>query len=394
MNFEKVKEYLESLEQQFGVRCTDCIVLQNHRVVFRHLNGTADVEKKRSLTEDNLHNIFSASKVMTMIAVMQLVEQGMICLTDTLCKYLPEYKDMYVVDDFDLTDFTANYKFIFGWPDTNVKRSLAKTNITIEQMMSMTAGFSYNVAAPSTLRVLDNNPHASTQQIIRAFAENTLLYEPGTRYAYSYAHDILVAVVEVVSGMKFGDYMRKNVFDPVEVEDIWYQVPVSEMYRMTELYAYDPQSGKHVAQTENGARINDTYESGGAGIGCTVDAYSKVLDALANGGVAANGARILKSESIDEMRRNRLNEQQLADFHIGGKLEYGYGLGVRTLLDPSRSKSPVGEFGWDGAAGAYVLADPTNRLAVFYVQAAVESGPAFATIHPTLRDLVYDAIGA
>ena len=73
-------------------------------------------------------------------------------------------------------------------------------------------------------------------------------------------------------------------------------------------------------------------------------------------------------------------------------MEYGYGLGVRTLMDPTKSKSPMGEFGWDGAAGAYVLADPENHLAIFYVQAARESGPAFAEIHPTLRDLVYTAI--
>ena len=84
--------------------------------------------------------------------------------------------------------------------------------------------------------------------------------------------------------------------------------------------------------------------------------------------------------------------QQLEDFHIGGKNEYGYGLGVRTLLDPDASKSPLGEFGWDGAAGAYVLADPQNHLALFYVQAAPDSSSAFSTIHPTLRDLVYDAV--
>ena len=134
------------------------------------------------------------------------------------------------------------------------------------------------------------------------------------------------------------------------------------------------------------------YESGGAGIACTVEDYSKVIDALANGGAGADGARILKPESIAKMSENRLNEQQLKDFHIGGKLEYGYGLGVRTLLDPTASKSPLGEFGWDGAAGAYVLIDPVNHLSLFYVQAAPDSGTAFSDIHPTLRDLVYDSL--
>lgn len=392
MNFEKVTEYLDSLKEQFGVRCTDCIVLLNHEPIYRHLTGTMDFEDTKPLTKKNLHDIFSASKVMTMIAVMQLVEQGKIILDDELSKYLPEFADMSVVDDFDLTDFVSNGKFLFGWPSAKDKKSPAKNKIIIHDMMSMTAGFSYNLGSESARRLLQDNPHASTREIVRAWAENPLLYEPGTRYAYSYAHDILAAVVEVVSGMKFSDYMRKNIFEPLGASDMYYQIPESEKNRLTVLYGYDAESGKHVPQTVNLARINDTYESGGAGIACTVESYSKVLDILANEGIGANGVQILKPESIAQMSQNRLNEQQLADFHIGGKHEYGYALGVRTLLDPSKSKSPFGEFGWDGAAGAYVLADPKNHLAVFYVQAALDSGPAFSTIHPMLRDLIYDAI--
>ncbi len=392
MNFEKVSEYLDSLKEQFGVRCTDCIVLFEHVPVYRHLTGTMDFEDTKPLTEDNLHDIFSASKVMTMVAVMQLVEQGKISLDDELSGYLPEFADMSVADDFDLTDFVSNGKFLFGWPSAKDKKFPARNKILIHDMMSMTAGLSYNLGSVSTRRLLQDNPHASTREIVRAWAENPLLYEPGTRYAYSYAHDILGAVIEVVSGMKFSEYMKKNIFEPLGAHDMYYQVPEPEKNRLTVLYGYDAESRKHVPQTVNLARINDSFEGGGGGIACTVEAYSKVLDALANGGIGGTGAQILKPESILEMSKNRLNEQQLKDFHIGGKHEYGYGLGVRTLMDPSLSKSPLGEFGWDGAAGAFALIDPKNHLAVFYVQAAPDSGPAFSTIHPTLRDLIYDAI--
>lgn len=392
-NFEKVTEYLESLREQFDVRCTDCIILKDHETVYRHLTGTSDFEETKPLTENNLHDIFSASKVLTMTAVMQLVEQGKIGLDDELSKYLPEFAQMSVADDFDLTDFVANAKFIFGWPNRESKQSPAKNKILIHDMMSMTAGFSYHLGSESVQEVLKDNPHATTREIVRAMAQDPLLYEPGTRYAYSYAHDILAAVVEVVSGMKFSEYMKEKIFKPVGAHDIYYQIPKEEKGRLTVLYTYDMENKKYLPQTENFVRINDIYESGGGGIACTVESYSKVIDALANGGVAATGAQILKPESIAMMSENRLNEQQLADFHIGGKYEYGYALGVRTLLDASASKSPIGEFGWDGAAGAYVLIDPKNHLAVFYVQAAPESGTAFSTIHPTLRDLIYDAIG-
>lgn len=391
MGFQKVSEYLDGLKEAHGVRCTDCMIMKNHEVIYRHLTGTSDFEETIPLAEDNLHDIFSASKVMTMIAVMQMAERGKIGLEDELSKYLPEFAHMNVLADFDLEDFVSSGKWMAGWPDETWDQVPAKNKIRIQDMMSMTAGFSYHLASNPVLGLLAGNPHAGTREIVREFAKNPLLFEPGTHYAYSYAHDILAAVVEVASGMKFGDYMQKNVFEPVGATDMYYQIPASEKARLTVLYGVD-KTGKVIPQTENMVRINDCYESGGGGIACTVESYNKVIDAIACDGVAATGKQILRPESIAKMSENRLDEQQLKDFHIGGKLEYGYGLGVRTLMDASASKSPLGEFGWDGAAGAYVLIDPKNHLSLFYVQAAPESGSAFSTIHPTLRDLVYEGL--
>lgn len=391
MNFEKVTAYLDSLKSQYSVRCTDCVIMKNHETVFRHITGTSDFEDTIPLTENNLHDVFSASKVLTMTAIMQLVEQRKIGLDDELTKYLPEFADTKVLTDFDLTDFVASGKWLSGWPEEDAPQKTPENKILVHDMMSMTAGFSYQIGAPSVLKLLDQNPHATTREIVRAFSKVPLFYEPGTRYSYSFAHDILAAVVEIVSGLKYSEYMKKNVFKPLGAKDIYYQIPESEKDRLSVLYGRDP-DGKPIPVTVNFARINDTYESGGGGICCSVSDYAKVIDALANDGVGATGVRILKPESISEMSRNRLNEQQLKDFHIGGKHEYGYALGVRTLMDPEKSKSPIGEFGWDGAAGAYVLADPKNHLALFYVQEAPDSGVAFSTIHPTLRDLVYEAL--
>jgi CubicO group peptidase (beta-lactamase class C family) len=392
MDFTPVTAYLGSLRAEFDVRCCDCIVLKDHKPIYRHLTGTANFEDTAPLTEHHLHDIFSASKVMTVIAVMQQVEQGKIDLDDPLSQYLPEFAQMQVVEDFDLTDFVASAKFVLGWPGKNDKLRPAEKPILLREMLSMAAGFSYNFASEDVLALLAVDPHATTREIVRAWAKSPLLYEPGTRYAYSYALDILAAVVEVTSGLRFADYMKQFVFSPAGAAELYYHIPAGEQARRVDLYSYDAAKKRYVVAKENPARISDHYDAGGAGIACTVEDYAKVLDALSNGGVAANGVRLLTEASIQEMRKNRLNEQQLADFHIGGKTEYGYGYGVRTLLDTAKSKSPFGEFGWDGAAGAYVLADPEHHLSIFYVQASPESGPAFATIHPHLRDLVYDAI--
>ena len=382
---DRVEAYLDSLPERYGVRALECIILQEHEVLLHFLKGTRDLAGKEPLTEHHLHNVYSASKVLTATAVMQLVERGKLSLEDKLADYLPEFRDMRVLKDFDVYDFIASGKWLQGWPrEEDYGTVPAETPITIRQLLSMTAGFSYQLASPALVELLARNPHADTREIVASFASAPLFFQPGTHYSYSLAHDILVAVVETVSGLKFSDYMQKNVFGPLGAADIYYQIPASERGRISELYAIDPETKSQIPVIDNAARINDTYESGGAGVGCTV---------LANGGVGDNGARILTPETIRLMSENQLNETQLADFHGGGKQEYGYALGVRTLLDPEKSKSPLGEFGWDGAAGAYVLIDPKNRLAIFYVQEAPDSGFAFTDVHPTLRDLTYEAIG-
>ena len=139
--------------------------------------------------------------------------------------------------------------------------------------------------------------------------------------------------------------------------------------------------------------ITERYESGGAGLVGTVDAYSTFIDALCNGGVGANGCRILSEESVRMFMVPYTTGQMSADFAVTGKTGYEYGLGVRVLVDGTVSKSPVGEFGWDGAAGAYVLVDPVNKISIFYAQHVVGYPKAFSEIHPVIRDLAYECMG-
>ena len=124
-----------------------------------------------------------------------------------------------------------------------------------------------------------------------------------------------------------------------------------------------------------------------------MDEYSKFTEAMANGGVGATGNRILKPESIALMSRNWLDDVQLQDFQLSGKVGYGYGLGVRTLIDDTKSRSPIGEFGWDGAAGCFVLIDTKNQVGLFYAQEILGMLEAYNEIHPTIRDLAYEAMG-
>ncbi len=139
-------------------------------------------------------------------------------------------------------------------------------------------------------------------------------------------------------------------------------------------------------------KVTENYESGGAGLMAVPSDYVVVLDALANRGVGRTGARILSEEMIRLFMTPYTNGEMQKDFEGSGKVGYAYGLGVRVLQDKEKSLSPVGEFGWDGAAGAYALVDPINHLSIFYVQHIMGFPVVYFEIHPKLRDLVYEAL--
>ncbi len=387
MDFSKLTEYLNTLEDRYGVHGLDCKIMREHETVYRHMAGHSDYALTKPVSEHDLYDVYSCTKVVTMAAVMQLVEQGKLGLDDLLSDYLPEYANMQVATDFRIGEWP------FAWPTLASPLKPAKNKIHIHELMSMTAGLSYDVfSEPIQTMQRESGKHATTREVARAIAEMPLIAEPGTRFSYGLGHDVLAAVVELIGGEPFAQHVKRHLFDPLGATDMFFQVPPGEKSRLSAQYRRDFNTGEIAPNSDMIFRLSDRHDSGGAGLTCSVDSYSLVLDALANGGVGASGLRILRPESIAAMQQNRLNGQQLLDFRKTGKVGYGYGLGVRTLMDADSAKSPVGEFGWDGAAGAYALMDPKNHVSIFYTHEIVGMIAAYNEIHPTIRDLAYEAM--
>jgi len=388
MDFTKLTAYLDSLKENYGVPGLDIQVMKGHEVIYRHMTGHSDYAGMVPISRETMYDIYSCSKVMTMVAVMQLVEQGKLSLQDPLEKYIPEFGNLKIATNFD---FDSDPPL---WPPQDSPTIPAKNKIYIHQLMSMTAGLSYHSTGEPIMELAESSGGtADTLELVRAMAKMPLLYEPGTRFVYSLAHDVLAGVVQAVTGMPFRDYMQKNVFGPLEVTDMFYHIPEDQCHRVADQYTKDKETGKLLPTKGLPFRFTKNYDSGGAGLTCTVESYSKVIDALACGGLGANGNRILSTDSIHTMSKNWLTEAQMDDFRKMGKAGYGYGLGVRTLIDPDSSRGPVGEFGWDGAAGAYSVIDPFSHISIFYVHEILEMPTAYSEIHPTIRDLVYEALG-
>lgn len=376
MNKTILADYLDSLEEN-GIPGCDCVIYHEHKPVFRHITGYADSGKTKPLTDANTYWLFSASKLITCTAVMQLVEKGKLSLDAPVYDYLPEYKNLKV----------GNGSVI----------EPAKNILTIRHLLSMQSGLNYKLEAPSILKVLkDTNNEATTRQIIEALANEPLDFEPGTHFQYSLSHDVLGAVIEAVTKQKFGEYLDENILKPLGMKNTGFELTPDRKANMSEQFEYDMDTKTSKPMSlHNCYALSSKYESGGAGLISTSDDYILFLDAMCNDGVSADGYRVLTRESIDMMRKDQLHDISKKDFDNFGRIGYSYGLGGRTLIEKEKSgvRSPLGEFGWDGAAGAYALIDVQNHLAIFYVQHVRGCGYAYDVIHPKLRDLTYEMMG-
>lgn len=393
MDLTRLKNYLDYAVENNGLPGVDCMICKEHKPIFRYYTGMSDAEAKKYMQGNELYFIYSMTKMMTCTAALQLFEQGKYLMSDPVSKFLPEFEKMKITSDsLDVESAKAVASGKTAGESVNASSDgYAKNPITIKDLFTMGAGLDYDLDAPG-IKAAKEEGRGSTRELVAALSETVLGFEPGTRFRYSLCHDVLGALIEVISGKTFGEYMKENLFDPLGLKDTFFGKPKDEgrLSRMAALYKLNDEGRPERQPLENPFCITEDYESGGAGlVSCTED-YENFLDAIANGGEAANGNRILMPKTVDLMRQNHLSKQQLEDFYVLRE-GYGYGLGVRTHIDREKSgrRSPIGEFGWDGAAGAFCMVDPVNKISLTYFQHVLNSG---YEVHKKLRDLLYSCL--
>lgn len=368
MKFANLKNCMDELVSNEKRPSVDVMVYCDHEPIFRYFTGVMDIENGGDITGDEFYFIYSMTKMLTCTCALQLLEQGKYNLDDKLSDYLPEYAKMKITSD-ELN--TENAKKIASGQSVGENVDVAddgyaKTPITIRHLFTMTAGLDYSIYCPEIQNAIADGK-TSTRELVRVMADKTLGFEPGTRFRYSLCHDVLGALVEVWSGEKFGDYIRKNVFEPLGMKNTFFGLP-EDISKMPSLYSNFNKNFKK-EELRCVYTLSDEYQSGGAGLTSTTEDYALFLDAVACGGVGKNGNRILKEETVKLWGTNQLSGKAAEDFDQMRR-GYGYGLGVRVHIDPTRSgtTSPVGEFGWDGAAGAFSMVDVKNKISLTYFQ--------------------------
>ena len=346
-------EQTKALCQQFlklGIPGFDLIVYQDGQCALRYMGGYADPENKIPVTGKEKYHIYSCSKLFTCVAALQLWEKGMFRLEDKLSDYMPAFREMTVKTERGIEK--------------------AKNPILIQHLFGMSAGLNYNLQTP-TLQEYYKACHrrCPTVELVNQLAKEPLEFEPGEGWRYSLCHDVLAALVEVLSGQRFEAYVKEHIFDPLGMTHSDFLHPIEDWEGFARQYRYDAETETFQPWWENTYRPGREYASGGAGCVSTVEDYIKFLEALRVGDV------ILKKETIAMMATERLTPQQRA-MYTNSAPNTGYGLGVRAPLAGSGRT----EFGWGGAAGAFASVDPVNNITIYYAQ-HVLSSPARSLRH-------------
>lgn len=353
--FEQTKALCD-IYMKMGIPAIDLIVYHEGKCVLRHMDGFADPEKKTPMTGKEKYHIYSCSKLFTCVAAMQLWEQGKFRLEDKLSDYMPAFREMTVKTE-----------------DGGVRP--AKNPILIQHLFQMSAGFNYDLRTPGLKAYYEEcGRTCPTVELVNHLAKEPLEYEPGEGWRYSLAHDVLAALVEVISGQKFEDYTKEHIFDPLGMEHTDFLHPQDDWEGFARQFVYREEENCYKPVWRNIYRPGREYASGGAGAVSTVEDYIKFLEALRVGDV------ILKKETVAMMGKDWLTDEQHKMYTFGTLT--GYGLGMRAPIKGSTRT----EFGWGGAAGAFASVDVVNNVTIYFAQHVL-----LAPNRP-LRSKLYDAV--
>lgn len=363
---ETIDKLIEQELREGKINGASFLALHKGREAYFNTYGYADRENGIPMRRDTIIRLFSMTKPITAAAVMILAERGEIDLRDPVSKYLPYF---------------AGQK-VYHTGGTLVP---AERENTVWDMLNMTSGIPYPDLTHEPGRQMDRifreligrrvkGERVDTQEYLREIAKVPLCFQPGEKWMYGLSADVLGGVVEAVSGRTYGEFLKKELFDPLEMKDTGFSVPENQKYRFAQIYEWKEALGRLVPFEDShlGEYYGEdvAFESGGAGLVSTMDDYRHFAEMLLQKGTYG-GRRILGSKTVEFMAQNRLSEEQKKDYIWESTLGYGYGCLMRVLTDQGKAGTiaPLGEFGWDGWTGNYVTIDPADEFVlIFFMQ--------------------------
>ncbi len=392
--FKNLDRLLDSFTQGTIPGCA-CVVMQNNEILYEGYSGYADIEDGRKIDAESIFRQASTTKLFTYVIGMMLFEEGAFRFTDPVYEYLPEWRH------------TMKYLQI---PGQNPKVVPTEKPITVKDAFTMSCGLPYcmrpldhitdnptvNAMSDAIKPYCENGRIPTLREEVKAMGAVPVMFEPGSHWLYGLGSEIVGAIVEVITGKSVRRNMKERLIDPLGLESTATFLDDAMMRRLVTCYRITPDKKKEPMNPE----FDDIIKVGGApeysraNLNCTCRDFAVFMSMLANGGIYG-GERFLGRKTIDLMRTNQLGADQLTDFWNNNGadiLGYGYGMGVRTLMDraPGGCNGSIGAFGWSGGYGSWAEASPEDRLAVVYMHNT--QGERNELFHIKVRNVVYGCI--
>jgi CubicO group peptidase (beta-lactamase class C family) len=360
--------------------------------VYRDVYGWADVSEQRPVAEDSIFRIFSMTKPVVSLALMQLYEQGRVLLENPVGRYIPELAELTVWAGGTEDEYTT---------------VPAEQPVTVHHVLTHTAGFTagfqfgqpvgalYRAAGLGDLRP----PKVDLAAAMALLGELPLVSQPGTRWHYGMSTDVVGRLVEVISGQPLDEYLAEQVLGPLGMADTGFWVPEDQLHRLTTNYFKTPDARLFRVDPPDPARHchRPPFLSGGGGLVSTLDDYLRFCRMLLGGG-ALDAIRVIGRKTLEFMASNHLpggatlndlGQDTFAEVAMEGM---GFGLGFSVLVDPAQNGATgsAGEFSWGGAASTVFWIDPVEDLALVFLTQLVPSNSY--PIRRQLRAAVYGAL--
>jgi len=331
------------------------MVLRHGKVAYYEAFGMMDIESGRKMSTDAIFRIASMSKAITSVAVMMLYEEGYFLLSDPVSKYIPEFKNPKVIIKSSISD--------------SLLLILAKSEITIRELLNHTSGISYGEGlqakfySQNGMTVGLTPTDGTIGEMIRKLAKLPLISQPGEEFHYGMSVDVLGYLIEVVSKMPLDEFLRKNIFEPLKMQDTYFSLPQNKFSRLATLYKTGSDGKLTKATGYFPYPKEQKYFSGGAGLVSTAADYSRFAQMLLNKGVL-DDQRILSPQTIELMTTNSIGDIHVSDGfrHNGLGDKFGYCFGIRTERGVFDELETLGIYGWDGAFYTRFWVDPKEDL--------------------------------
>jgi CubicO group peptidase (beta-lactamase class C family) len=367
------------------------VVSRKGRLAHFEAQGSMDLEAKTPMRKDAIFRMASMTKPVAGVAILMLMEEGKVRLSDPVSRFIPEFKDTRVAvaaASSSTTSTTSTTAQTAGQPATappaagrgrgrggpapELSFVPARRAITVRDLMTHTAGLgSGGIAARETARIAPRSESDTLATYIPKLGAAPLDFQPGTEWRYSGLDgiDTLGRIVEVASGLTFDQFLKQRIFDPLGMKDTTFVPQAAQMPRAATVYRRG-QSGDLTRQDNPSFFPSKLYFSGGAGLWSTPEDYLQFAQMLVNGG-QLNGKRLLSPRTVELMGSNHVG-----DLYSRTRPGMGFGLTVEVVVDPvaANRRQSAGSFGWDGAYGTHFWADRKEQLAgILLIQQALQA---------------------